>query len=290
MRKLIALASVVVGLSTLLACEDDPGPPPSSKAPPRPTGGCSKPNPKGFLPAQKLTVRSVVRNYELFVPETSDGKTALPLVFVFHGTGGTGAEIRNTHALEGEAKGKAIFVYPDALAAKAWNINDPATRNDDMALFDAVLEELSNTVCVDRARVFGTGFSNGGFFANQLACRRGGVLRAVASHGGGGPFGSSNDYDERGNLVCPEAPIAALVVHGVDDGEVKLEEAKKSVAHWTRVNGCRTGTSPFGPPPCGKLAGCAQERPVVSCEVPGLGHAIWPGDGARVTWQFFDSF
>ncbi len=234
-------------------------------------------------------MRSTERNYELFVPPETDGKTPLPVVFVFHGKDGTGGDVRNAFALEAEAKGKAVFVYPDGLN-RDWNYNDPATRNDDVLLFDALLEKLSNDVCIDRARVFAAGFSNGGYFANHLGCRRGGALRAVASHSGGGPTGASIEIDDRGNLTCPEAPVAALIVHGIDDTNVKLEEAKKSVAHWNRVNGCRSGTSPFGPPPCAMLAGCAKGREIVTCEVPSLGHSIWPGDGARVTWQFFETF
>jgi len=278
---------VVIGGAT--ACADDPAPPPSDKAPPRPTGGCSKANqPRGFLGAQKLTVRSEARSYDLFVPET-DGKTPLPLVFVFHGAGGTGADIRAAHGLEAEANGKAFFVYPDGLN-KDWKVEDVPSRNDDMFLFDAIIERMTTDFCVDRGRVFATGFSRGGYFANQLGCKRGGALRAIASHGGGGPFGTASEYDERGNLLCPEAPVAALLVHGVDDAVVKPSESQKARDHWSRVNGCRSGTTLFPPAPCGKLAACAQERPVVMCEVPGLGHAIWPGDGARVTWSFFSSF
>ena len=109
-------------------------------------------------------------------------------MFVFHGKGGSGSAVRGAFGLEAEAKGKAVFVYPDGLN-KDWNYNDPVARNDDVQLFDAVLDKLKNDVCIDTGRVFATGFSNGGYFANHLGCYRGGVIRAVASHGGGGPVG-----------------------------------------------------------------------------------------------------
>jgi poly(3-hydroxybutyrate) depolymerase len=97
---LLRLAHVTALVTILLAsCSDDAAPAASEKAPPRPTAGCSKAGaPKGYLAGQKITVRSTERSYELFVPE-SDGKTPLPTVFVFHGTGGSGADIRNAYGL-----------------------------------------------------------------------------------------------------------------------------------------------------------------------------------------------
>lgn len=289
---LAACASLhaVVGLG----CSDDPPPPePASRVRSDASQGCGRSDaPKGELEGQAVTVKGNARTYDAIVPDAHDGATALPLVFVFHGSGGDSAGIRRGFDLEREAGGQAIFVYPNAdRASKMWDLESGADSNVDVQLFDAILEALSVSHCVDRRRVFATGYSAGGYFSNQLACRRGSVLRAIASHAGGGPFGQSGEYGDDGKLRCPERPIAALIAHGTDDTAVDLEEAKKSREHWRRVNGCASGGGvPREPSPCVSLASCAEDRPVVYCEIPGLGHSVWPEGGAKATWDFFASF
>src|SRR5689334_7063541 len=102
-----AFAFFVFVLFACSACTDDPAPSAPEKAPPRPSGGCGRGNPKGLRASQKITVRSVERSYELFAPDVDD-RTSLPLVSVFHGSGGSGADVRATFALEAEAKNKAF--------------------------------------------------------------------------------------------------------------------------------------------------------------------------------------
>ena len=187
--------------------------------------------------------------------------------------------------LERHAKGAALFVYPQG-AGGGWDLDAPPARNRDVALFDAILLKVHGSLCLDPKRVFVTGFSNGAYMANQLACRRGDRIRAIATHAGGGPYENAGTYDDQGHLVCPGKAVAALVVHGLSDKGVAPNEGQKSVDHWSFANRCTGRTSPGGPSACVSFDGCAQ--PVVSCKVPGLGHAMW-SEGKRMTWSFFDS-
>lgn len=285
------LLAATVTLST--ACSEDVSTTPrllrARRTQTQSSAGCSKADaPTGLLSKQPISVKNNARTYDLFVPD-SHGKKPLPLIFVFHGSGGDGAGIRRTFDLERHANGEAIFVYPDGFGGE-WDLESKAPSNIDMLLFDAILEAVSDSHCVDTKRVFATGYSAGGYFSNQLACRRGGKLRAIASHSGGGPFGQSDEYGDDGRLRCPERAVAALVVHGTADGDVKLEEAHKSREHWRRVNGCRSGPGDaISPSPCVQLAECSEDRPVVYCEIPGLGHEVWPENGAKLTWELFSS-
>lgn len=285
------VAIIAVGGVVVLACGDDATPSASTtnKVQSQSSLGCGKSGaPKGLLEKQPISIKNNARTYDVFVPDAHDGKTPLPIVFVFHGSGGTGADIRKAYPLEGAADGKAIFVYPDGSNGE-WNIESKADKNIDIQMFDAVLETISGSHCVDRKRIFATGYSKGGYFTNQLGCRRGSVIRAIAAHAAGGPSGDTDEYGDDGQLRCPEKPVAALVSHGSADAEVKLDEAQKSREHWRGVNGCKTGNGdPWTPAPCMKLAQCAQERPVVYCEVAGLGHEVW-ADGPKATWEFFSS-
>lgn len=248
--------------------------------------------PKGYLAGQKLVVEGVTnaahanRAYDVFVPDSHDGDRTFPLVIELHGDGGTGAGMRRALDLESASAGRAILVFPNAFGG--WDLERGVDENDDIRFMKALVDTLAKNLCVDRARVFAAGYSNGGYFANQLACKVGGsLLRGIASHAGGGPYGGDGEYDDQGNLVCAGMPVPALISHGVADDNVLLTEGQKSRAHWTRVNGCGTSTKAFDPSPCVAYDGCA--KPVVYCEVPSVGHVVWPEGGAKATWSFFTS-
>jgi polyhydroxybutyrate depolymerase len=248
--------------------------------------GCGKSGvTPGFSQGLKLTVTSRARTYAVGVPDTYDATKAYPLVFVFHGDGGTGAQVRSSIKLEEASGGNAIVVYPDGLN-KTWNLDSAPTDNPDADLFDALVTSISETHCVDKKRIFVTGFSRGGYFANQLACWKGDVIRAAASNGSGGPYGAAGaKYDAKGNLACPTPGVPTIIFHGQNDSPT---EGQKTLDHFARANECpdKTKTSDVAPSPCKSVDGCAAGKPVVWCLVPGLGHTMWP-ESHKATWDFF---
>lgn len=253
-------------------------------AAPQGSPGCGKPGASGAH-AQHVVALGKPRAYTLVVPAGYQPKTPYPVVFGLHGNGGSAAGVRASLDLERHAQGHAIFVYPEGIGG-GWDLDSDTAKNRDVALFDAILLTLHQSLCVDERRVFVTGFSNGAYMANQLACRRGERIRAVATHAGGGPYENAGSYDDRGHLLCPGKAVASLVVHGLADTSVAPSEGQKSVDHWSFANRCSGGSSPSGPSACAAMNGCFQ--PVVACKVPGLGHAMWT-EGKRLTWSFFDS-
>ncbi|HSO37722.1 MAG TPA: hypothetical protein VLT33_34585 [Labilithrix sp.] len=267
-----------------------PAPAPGMAPAPRPatTGspGCGKaPARAGASVGQHITVGGRDRTFTLVVPEGYAPQSPYPLVFVLHASGGTAAGARAQTGLEKVAAGRALFVYPDAVAGN-WDLNAPAPSNVDVALFDALSLLVTNALCVDTRRVFVTGFSNGAYMANQLGCRRGERIRGIVTHAGGGPYELQGTYDAQGNLVCGGKAVASLIVHGTSDATVPISEGQKSIDHWSRVNRCGGGSSSALTAPCVALQGCYQ--PVGVCLVPGLGHALWKEAG-QVTWAFFDA-
>lgn len=315
MRRARAFSSLFALATALVACERDAPPPvapvpsrgpdsaygaygrypppldappaafPAASIPP-PSAGCGKPLARtGVLAGQKVRAAGQDRSYIVSFPDTYASGTAYPVVFVLHGGGGNAKGARAQLDLERLAGGKAIFVYPDAVGGN-WDLDAEAARNPDVALFDALLFTLGNAACVDMKRVFVTGFSNGAYMANQLACRRGDRVRGIVTHAGGGPYENQGRYDDEGHLLCPGKAVAAMVVHGDRDGTVAPTEGDASFAHWRFANRCNGGTGRATPPPCQAALGCAQ--PVVSCRIGGLGHAVWP-EGIAATWAFFDA-
>jgi polyhydroxybutyrate depolymerase len=253
----------------------------TSAAPPPP--GCGRPAPKSG--ARRVRVGSRERTYTLVVPESYRPDAPHPLVLGLHGSGGKGSGARAQLGLERAAPESALFVYPDGIKG-GWDLASPAADNRDVAFFDALLLEITNAACVDPRRVFVAGFSNGAYMANQLACRRGDRIRAIATHAGGGPFETQGRYDEQGRLLCPGKAVAALIVHGASDRAVLPGEGQKSVDHWHNANRCGKGRRPGPHAACEALDGCLQ--PVTHCRVPGLGHAVW-SEAAALSWALFSS-
>jgi polyhydroxybutyrate depolymerase len=298
----------------LAACEPSPNAPPP--APPVPTGpvppgpgpgtaaaplpgqppaprtggspGCGKvPGHGGAFVGQHVTAAGKDRTYALVLPDAYQPSTVYPVIFVLHGHGTNGAGVRAQMDLERSAAGHAVFLYPDGIGG-GWDLDSPTAKNGDVALFDLLLFTVNNTLCVDMNRVFITGFSNGAYMANQLACRRGDRVRAIATHSGGGPYENVGaTYDEGGHLICAGKPVAAMVLHGESDTTVAPTEGQNSINHWTFWNKCGSATAPLpSPKGCVAQQGCRQS--VVVCKVPGLGHSVWPESKGAI-WSFFDA-
>ena len=263
-----AALSAALGLA---ACHTAPG------VAPVPSDGCAAPliAPGGPVNGS-LSVAGTTRTYQVFVP-TGDAHAPRVLVFVFHGSGGSGANIRGYvgRPMETAAAGDAVFVYPDGLpdgGGTGW----PNTGGRDVAFFDALLARLSAETCLDQARVFVTGFSYGGYMSNTVGCARAGVVRAIAPLSGGGPGGG-----------CNGQPVAAWLGHGANDTTVTLDQGTGSRDHWLQANHCAGTSSATSPAPCVAYDGCGQD-PVVWCAFAGT-HEVQAWEPPAV-WAFFRGF
>ncbi len=245
-----------------------------------PAGGCGKtPDVSGSTPL-KISVAGMERGYILALPADYDPNTQYPLVFAWHGRGGSGGLAQLYFKVEEAAQGQAVFVYPDGLPLAdmadqtGWDL-DPA--NEDFALFDALLTDVQTRLCIDPLRIFSTGHSFGGYMSNQLGCHRGDVLRAIGLVAGGGPFGA-----------C-KGQVATWLAHGNGDMVVPFSEGENSRDFWSAANHCEGPTEPIEPAPCVGFVGCDDEAPVTWCEhaEPALSGHGWPAWAGPAIWGFF---
>jgi polyhydroxybutyrate depolymerase len=279
------------------------------------------------LTGQTIQVGAATRTYDITLPATCDSTHLWPLVILFHGDGGTGADMYGSNfPIEPVAAAmgdEATFVYPDGTDqnqnGSAWDIyDDPGmypytkadpTGNPDVDFFDALVEKIEMSGCVDTSRVFVTGFSNGGYMTNQIARwrSRSMVVKAAVPQSGGPPAGSttpSNDYAPPNYCVGTTQAVPTLIIHGAADTTVAPENCQQSASYWDMANSCSgaamdcssstnsllappaTPTSPTTPSPCVTSTGCKPGYPVVLCEIPGMGHQIW-SEAPRTIWSFF---
>jgi len=232
---------------------------------------------------QNLTmqVANQDRSYVLFVPKTYDPNTPLPLIFAWHGLGGTGTMARQYFGLERAASNRAIIVYPSGLpnndGQAGWTLTQTGI---DVQFFDALLADVAGKYCIDQNRVYSTGHSFGAMMTNALGCYRGNVLRGIAPVAGMPPFG---------NPTCTGA-VAAWIAHGENDATVDFETGGvASRDFWIELNGCSTTTEPVAvdPSPCVAYQGCGAGHPLHWC-VHQDNHN-WPSFGGAGIWAFFDA-
>lgn len=223
-----------------------------------------------------IDVDGTERSFILDLPTAYDENTPYPVVFGFHGMGTDGEMFRSAYygnLLSAMADG-AIVVHPNA-------IGDPTAWDEavDVPFFDAMVEYLAASVCVDENRIFATGHSSGGFFSNTLGCARGDVLRAIAPVSGGGPF-------VFGGTTCT-GQVAAWLAHADNDETVDFSSGEGSRDHWAEANGCDTGDAQaVTPDGCVSYGGCDAGYPVHWC-VYHEGHD-WADFAPEGMWNFFN--
>lgn len=251
-----------------------------------PSAGCGKKAPATGLANLTKTVAGKTRTFLRFVPPSYDPKTPLAVVYGLHGSGGTAEKARASYDLEAEAKGKAIFVYPQGLpydpnfpGDNRWN---PAPNSDDFAFLDELQADLESIACVDRDRVFVAGFSNGARMTSMLGCYRGDKLRAIATVAAGG-----NEKTLPIDAKTCRGEVAVWGGLGTEDPD-HAPGSKIVQDYYTAANGCSAATVATTPQGCKAYQGCRTDVPVTWCSYPG-GHA-WPPLATKGVWGFFDSF
>ncbi len=179
--------------------------------------GCGEapPVPAGRTTAAALNVNGVGREYWLHIPHSYVPDDPTPLVLAFHGHGGTAALFERYTRLSALADQQGFLIaYPQGALGPdgqtGWDTfrrRDPDT--DDVGFVDTLLTRLQDTVCVDPARIYATGFSNGGGFVSVLACDLSSRIAAFAP--------VSGDYFPQPSGCHPSRPVSMLEIHGTAD-------------------------------------------------------------------------
>lgn len=242
--------------------------------------GCGIATTAAGLSEQTLIVRGLPRTFLLVVPSGYDPAVALPLVYGFHGRTGTPASVRGYMHLEREAAGGALFVYPAGLretpsgserSITHWEVGPDGA---DIAFFDAILENIAATYCIDRGRVFVAGHSAGASVTNEIGCQRGNVVRAIAPVAGSGPF-------ER---RCTSPPSVWLT-HGRADAPVAFHYGESSRDHWVAAAHCNPEPVLLANSSCEHYVNCADDARVMFC--PHDGDHGPPPFAPHDIWAFF---
>lgn len=194
--------------------------------------------------AQTIVHDGLDREYVIYVPSSYDGGTAVPLMFNFHGFGGSASE----YMLEADMRSIAesdtfILVYPQGSCVDGishWNAcpngGDNKSTADDFGFIEALINQISSSHNVDLERVYASGYSNGGMMAYGLANYKSELIAAVAS-----VSGSMLD------CIGPTShPMPVVHLHGTSDGVLPYNgsndwsSAQSTLDHWISFNNTTT--------------------------------------------------
>lgn len=236
------------------------------------------------------------RTYRLHVPPGTP-PPRWPVVIALHGRARDSWWMARRTGLDAVAdRERFVVVYPTARSFR-WNDGFTPSGSDDVGFLSAALEQVANTLPVDRDRIFLTGISNGGMMAYRFACESPGIVAAVAPVAG-----------QLAESIAPSCrsphPASMLAVGGTADHVIPwdgvrgfLLSAEDSVAPWVAADGCEPRPVPVPAPGSVRRRGFANCRGLLAvelAEIPGGGHD-WPRgrrkDGgfsaSEEIWRFF---
>tara|TARA_B110000003_G_scaffold64633_1_gene65343 strand:- start:13084 stop:13971 length:888 start_codon:yes stop_codon:yes gene_type:complete len=186
------------------------------------------------------------REYILYVPNSYDGLSPVPLMMNFHGYGGTASEYMRYADLRHVAdENTFILVYPQGSCLDGiphWNPclsgEDNKSSSDDLGFVEALINEISSEYIIDMERIYAAGFSNGGMMSYGLANYKSELIAAVAS--------VSGVMLDCGGFISHPIPI--LHLHGTSDDVIPYEgsdfylSAQNVLDYWIDFN--NTNTNP----------------------------------------------
>ena len=162
------------------------------------------------------------REYLIYVPAIYDGSEAYPLMFSFHGGGGTSNDFININDMRSVADTAGfIAVYPQAAVdpndgSNAW-LHKAPTSHDDAFFIEAIIDTLSNDYFIDNNRVYACGYSEGGIFSYELGCRLNDRIAAFASVSGSMMVDAFRDSYYNLGFCSPVHPTAVMLIPGTND-------------------------------------------------------------------------
>jgi polyhydroxybutyrate depolymerase len=211
---------MLLGLSLMMACENNP------------------------VLAQTIEHDGERREYIVYVPESYDGASAVPLLFNFHGFGGEASDQMSWADFRPLADEHGfIVVYPQGTELEGythWNSALPGGDNkstaDDLGFVTALIDQLSASHNIDAERVYASGYSNGGFMSYALACHHSDRFAAIA------PVSATMLGADNSDCV-PSRPVPVISLNGTADSVVQYDggtEGYQSVSdvldYWVSVN------------------------------------------------------
>lgn len=259
--------------------------------------------------SESIQYDGLTREYSIYVPASYDGTLGFPLLFNFHGGNDVIANWQTLSDMSTIADtANFILIYPQARP-------DPSDGNslnwlpktagtfDDVPFISALIDKVTSEYQIDENRVYACGYSLGGEFSYELACKLNSRIAAIGA--------VARTMQANPNTYCsPVHPTGVLTILGTDDfispyngltygGIEYYISAAETHSYWATQNNCNTTatmstiSSSVERYTWSTISGCSY---VEELKVIGGGHD-WPGSFGNMTidasveiWQFLSKY
>lgn len=227
-----------------------------------------------------------VRVFRIHVPTRTAKGPAFPLVLALHGTGQTSEILQTDTGLDQAADSAGFIVVYLEAAVGGWDITGSLANLglDELAYVRQVIRRVDELYVVDLNRVIAVGLSNGGVFAQYLACHLSDRVMGFVSVSASMPKVMADE-------CTPTRPISALYILGTADpefpvdGDALVRSADATLDVWrqnARCDGSRSRSAFPDVPGDGTTAWWSRYRPCANGAVVWLdsivgGGHVWPG-------------
>ena len=200
-----------------------------------------------------IEVDGVEREFRLSAPSSEPG-TRLPLVIAFHGGTDSQEDFAQQEQFDqlGEQE-KFIMAYAiaeqDRTAAEGeWFLNTAATSEEDNNFAEAIVDELSESYCIDQDRLYAIGYSLGAMFTYEIACQLNHRFAATASFAGTMPVNPESCDLARGiGILHIHGKLDYIIYYHQDwewkDGEHEgvgtMSEVPNLIDYWAAKSSCQ---------------------------------------------------
>lgn len=265
----------------------------------------------------------------IYVPTTYQSGDPTSLVLDLHGSASDSGEQMDRGMWERSAEMNRFLTaelqgaLPAQPAGWRWNVpgvTDPQGPDDEQYISDAV-DAIADRFCVDRARVYASGYSGGARMLAQYSCDHPEKLAAVGLVAGiraGWPKEGPNGPEPDPQTCSPKAPVRLIAFGGLADPINPFADGgapywkygvEKARARWAEIDRCS------GAPDVTIVSeeieritfqGCAPGTAFVYYTIKDGGH-VWPGsanflrqpklgkvtfeiNATDIMWDFFKHF
>jgi polyhydroxybutyrate depolymerase len=195
-----------------------------------------------------------------FVPSSYTGEKKVPVVFDFHGSHShpEGQLKRSSWDKVAEREGFIVVALQGSLPGSfdgtyAWNV--PLVTNEkgglnEIAFIKSAVQAIEDKACLDRSRIYASGYSGGGRMLSQFICGGNDEFAAagfVHSLRAGAPVQVDGQWKPDTVACAPKRPMSIIAFAGEKDGANPYAGGgkaywqygfKTAVQRWSELDGC----------------------------------------------------
>ena len=172
--------------------------------------------------SRSIEVEGEYREYLIHIPISYDSIQSVPLILNFHGWTMSASDqmyVSDMRALSDSEQ--FILVYPQGTklwGSTHWSVGSWTTGSqaNDLDFIDALIDQLANNYNLDEERIYACGYSNGGFFSQELACQLSNKIAAIGTVAANMSIQTVKNCD-------PSHPVPVITISGTMDNVVQYD-------------------------------------------------------------------